>query len=81
MGASVPLVAAQGDWSKQVKEQDLRRKLRKKAKKLARFAKRNGFDDLSIGAYLRVMPAAYVTCDMDGKQYHFTVPLGGEADA
>ena len=81
MGARVRLVAAQGDWREQVKKDKLERKLRKKAVKLARFAKRNGFDDLSIGAYLRVMPAAYVTCDVDGKQYHFTVPLGGEADA
>ena len=81
MGARVRLVAAQGDWRGQVKKDKLERKLRKKAVKLARFAKRNGFDDLSIGAYLRVMPAAYVTCDVDGKQYHFTVPLGGAADA
>ena len=59
----------------------MERKLRKKAVKLARFAKRHGFDYLGIGAYVRVMPAAYVNCDMNGKQYHITVPLGGEADA
>ena len=59
----------------------LERKLRKKAVKLARFAKCHGFDYLGVGAYVRAMPAAYVTCDRDGQQYHITVPLGGEADA
>ena len=75
------LVAAQGDWREQVKKKKLERKLRKKAVKLARFAKRHGFDYLGIGAYVRVMPAAYVNCDMDGKQYLITVPMGGGADA
>lgn len=64
-----------------MKKEKLERKLRKKAVKLARFAKRHGIDHLTIGAYMRVMPAAYVTCDMDGQQYLITVPLGGEADA
>ena len=64
-----------------MKKDKLERKLRKKAVKLARFAKRHGFDYLGIGAYVRVMPAAYVNCDRDGQQYHITVPLGGEADA
>jgi len=64
-----------------VKKDKLERELRKRAKKLARFAKRHGFDYLGIGAYVRVMPAAYVTCDRDGRQYHITVPMGGEADA
>ena len=80
MGHGVRLVAAQGDWREQVKKK-LERKLRKKAVKLARFAKRHGFDYLGVGAYVRAMPAAYVTCDRDGQQYHITVPLGGEADA
>ena len=75
------LVAAQGDWRGKVKKDKLERKLRKKAVKLARFAKRHGFEYLGIGAYVRAMPAAYVTCDRDGQQYHITVPLGGEADA
>lgn len=64
-----------------MKKDKLERKLRKKAVKLARFAKRHGFDYLGIGAYVRVMPAAYVTCERDGQQYLITVPLGGEADA
>lgn len=64
-----------------MKKGKLERKLRKKAVKLARFAKRHGFDYLGIGAYVRVMPAAYVTFDMDGQQYLDTVPLGGDADA
>ena len=64
-----------------MKKDKLERKLRKKAVKLARFAKRHGFDYLDVGAYVRVMPAAYVTCDRDGQKYNITVPLGGEADA
>ena len=64
-----------------MKKKKLERKLRKKAVKLARFAKRHGFDYLGVSAYVRAYPAAYVTCDMDGQQYHITVPLGGEADA
>jgi hypothetical protein len=64
-----------------VKKDKLYRKLRKKAVKLARFAGKHGIDYLDIGAYMRVMPAAYVNCDMDGQQYHITVQLGGEADA
>ena len=64
-----------------MKKDKLERKLRKKAVKLAKFAKRHGFDYLGIGAYVRVMPAAYVNYDMGGQQYHDTVPLGGEADA
>ena len=64
-----------------MKKDKLERKLRKKAVKLAKFAKRHGFDYLGIGAYVRAYPAAYVTCDRDGQQYHITVPMGGEADA
>ena len=64
-----------------MKKEKLERKLRKKAVKLARFAKRHGFDHLSIGAYVRVMPAAYVTCERDGQQYLDTVPLEGGHDA
>ncbi len=64
-----------------MKEKKLRRKLRKKAVKLARFAKRHGFDYLDVGAYVRVMPAAYVSYDRDGQRYHDTVPLGGDHDA
>ena len=64
-----------------MKEKKLERKLRKKAVKLAKYAKRHGIDYLGIGAYVRVVPAAYVNCDRDGQQYHITVPLGGEADA
>ena len=64
-----------------MKKEKLERKLRKRAKKLARFAKRHGFDYLGIGAYVRVMPTAYVNCDRDGQKYNITVPLGGEADA
>lgn len=63
-----------------MKKEKLERKLRKKAKKLARFAKLHGFDYLGISAYVRVMPAAYVTCDRDGQLDIITVPLGGEAD-
>ena len=64
-----------------MKKDKLERKLRKKAVKLARFAKRHGFEYLGVGAYVRVMPAAYVSYDRDGQKYHITVPLGGEADA
>ena len=65
-----------------MKKKKLERKLRKKAVKLARFAKRHGFDYLGISAYVRVMPTAYVTCERDGQQYfHTIVQLGGEADA
>ena len=64
-----------------MKKDKLERKLRKKAVKLARFAKRHGFDYLGVGAYVRAYPAAYVTCDRDGQQYHITVQLDGEADA
>ena len=81
MGERLRLVGGKGEWRESVKKDKLERKLRKKAVKLARFAKRHGFDYLGVGAYVHVMPAAYVTCDMDGQQYHFTVPLGGEADA
>ena len=58
----------------------MERKLRKKAVKLARFAKRHGFDYLGIGAYVRVMPAAYVTCERDGQHYLIPVPLEGDRD-
>lgn len=64
-----------------MKKDKLERKLRKKAVKLARFAKRHGFDYLGISAYVRVMPAAYVNCNRDGQLDIITVPLGGEADA
>ena len=64
-----------------MKKDKLERKLRKKAVKLARFAKRHGFDYLGVGAYVRAMPAAYVTCDRDGQQYIITVPLEGGHDA
>ena len=64
-----------------MKKDKLERKLRKKAVKLARFAKRHGFDYLGIGAYVRVMPAAYITCERDGQQYYIDAPLGGEVDA
>ena len=64
-----------------MKKDKLERKLRKKAVKLARFAKRHGFDHLTIGAYVRVMPAAYVSYDRGGQQYHDTVRLEGGADA
>ena len=64
-----------------MKKDKLERKLRKKAVKLARFAKRHGFDYLDIGAYVRVMPAAYVNYDRDGQLNIITVPLGGEVDA
>ena len=64
-----------------MKKDKLERKLRKKAVKLARFAKRHGFDYLGVGAYVRAMPAAYVTCDRGGKQYLDTVPLEGGHDA
>ena len=63
-----------------MKKDKLERKLRKKAVKLARFAKRHGFDYLGIGAYVRVMPAAYVNCEMDGQHYLITVPLEGGRD-
>ena len=42
MGHGVRLVAAQGDWREQVKKQDLRRKVRKRAMKLLQFAADNG---------------------------------------
>ena len=64
-----------------MKKDKLERKLRKKAVKLARFAERHGFDYLDVGAYVRVMPAAYVAYDRDGQHHLTTVPLGGEADA
>ena len=65
-----------------MKKDKLERKLRKKAVKLARFAKRHGFDYIGIGTYVKIAPAAYITCERGGRQYfHTTVPLGGEADA
>ena len=64
-----------------MKKDKLERKLRKMAVKLARFAKRHGFDYLGIGAYVRVMPAAYVNYNRDDQLNFITVPLGGEADA
>lgn len=64
-----------------MKKDKLERKLRKKAVKLARFAKRHGFDYLGIGAYVPVMPAAYINYDRDGQHNVITVPLGGEANA
>ena len=64
-----------------MKEKKLRKKLRKKAVKLARFAKRHGFDYLDIGAYVRVMPSVAVYCDMgDGSLVPFHFPLDGEED-
>lgn len=81
MGFGVRLVGGKGDWREQVKKDKLERKLRKKAVKLVKFAKRHGFDYLGVSAYVQTMPAAYVTCDRDGQYYHITVPLGGEADA
>ena len=75
MGIGVRLVGGK-DWREQVKKDKLERKLRKKAVKLARFAKRHGFDYLGIGAYVRVMPKAYVTAD----GWRFEVPLEGDGD-
>ena len=64
-----------------MKNDKLERKLRKKAVKLARFAKRHGFDYIGIGTYVKVAPAAYITCERDGRQYfHTTVPLDGGRD-
>lgn len=64
-----------------MKRDKLERKLRKKAVKLARFAKRHGFDYIGIGTYVKVAPAAYITCERDGRQYYIDAPLDGEADA
>ena len=59
-----------------MKKDKLERKLRKKARKLARFAHENGIDYLGIGAYVRVVPKAYVTVD----GWCFEVPLEGDLD-
>ena len=75
------LVGGKGDWRETVKKDKLERKLRKKAVKLARFAKRHGFDYIGIGAYVKVAPAAYITCERGGRQYYIDAPLDGEADA
>lgn len=64
------------DWREQVKKDKLERKLRKMAYRLARFAKRHGIDYLGIGAYVRVVPKAYVTVD----GWRFEVPLEGDLD-
>lgn len=70
------------DWREQVKKDKLERKLRKKAKKLARFAQENGISYVSVSAYTGFMPSAYVYCAMDdGSKVTFNLPLGGEADA
>ena len=59
-----------------MKEKKLERKLRKKAVKLAKYAKRHGIDYLGIGAYVRVVPKAYVTVD----GWRFEVPLEDDRD-
>ena len=51
-----------------MKEQDLRRKVRKRAKKLARFAERHGIDYISIIADLYGgEPYIYAYGDVDGE--------------
>ena len=51
-----------------MKEQDLRRKVRKKAKKLARFADKHGIDYISIIADLYGgEPYIYAYGDVDGE--------------
>jgi hypothetical protein len=78
----MPVLAAQGDWREQVKKDKMERKLRKEAVKLARFAKRNGIDHMSLGVYTRLMPSVYVYCDMgDGSKARFEFPQDGDADA
>ena len=78
----MPVLAAQGDWREQVKKDKMKRKLRKKAVKLARFAEKHGIDHMSLGVYTRLMPSVYVYCDMnDGGKARFEFPMGGEADA
>jgi putative hemolysin len=65
-----------------VKREKLERKLRKKAKKLARFAGKHGIEYASVTAYMGFLPSASVYCVMDGgSKVQLNLQLGGEVDA
>lgn len=79
------LVGGKGDWRETVKKDKLERKLRKKAKKLARFAHENGIEHVDLFA---------IDHPEDGMTYYYAALLGdndpdidvsgwvgGEADA
>ena len=79
----MPLVAAQGDWRKQVKEKKLRRKLRKRVTKLLRFAEENNIKHVSMFANIKDgRPFIYAMASNDGINLMAPIAefVGGGAD-